>query len=218
MRKKPLCFDLDETLIKSHEAHFLAFNLAFKKNGLKTVTRNKLIPLLNGQHAEQIIKKLFPNLLYTKIKRVREDHHNFIAKKTWRYARAIKGTKQALRKLQKHYKLAIVTNCTHCEINALLKGAGISKKFFAAIIGKEDVKRSKPFPDEIFKVEKLLHLQAAYHIGDSIYDIIAAKKAHVKAIAVLTGVASRKELQKENPDLIIQSITKLPKILISKKD
>ncbi len=49
-------------------------------------------------------------------------------------------------------------------------------------------------------------------IGDTIYDIIAGKKAKVKTIAVLTGNHSRKKLQKVNPNLIINGVANLTRL------
>ncbi|MCX6711601.1 MAG: HAD family hydrolase, partial [Candidatus Woesearchaeota archaeon] len=118
-----------------------------------------------------------------------------------------------LKILKKEYKIALVTNCTHKELEPLLKNTKIDKKIFDVIIGHDDVKKTKPYPDEIFKAEKLLHLKADYHVGDSIYDIIAAKRARVKCISVLTGVSSKNRLKKYKPNYIIKNVSYLPKLL-----
>ncbi|MBS3150179.1 HAD hydrolase-like protein, partial [Candidatus Woesearchaeota archaeon] len=74
-------------------------------------------------------------------------------------------------------------------------------------------KRSKPYPDEILKAEKLLKVRAEYMIGDSIYDVIAAHKAKVKAIAVLTGLYSKEQLEKEKPFKIIKNLRGLLRVI-----
>ena len=44
-------------------------------------------------------------------------------------------------------------------------------------------------------------------------DILAAQRAKIKSIAVLSGHSIREELQFYNPDFIIPNITYIPKIL-----
>ncbi len=143
-----------------------------------------------------------------------KEHHILIALKYGKCARKIKGVIPALNKIKKKFKIGLLTNCSHKEINGLLKGAKINKKIFNIIIGKDDVKKSKPYPNELFKAEKVMHANIKYHVGDSPYDIIAAKRAGVKAIAVLTGVNSRKVLNREKPYKIINSIADLPKVIL----
>lgn len=176
MKDDLICFDLDQTLVETKKAHLEAFNLAFKKNNLPIINLKELKPLLDGRHAGEVLRALLPKVSEEKIKVLRELHHNLI-KKTAKYAKPIKNVIKVLRVLRKEYKIALITNCTHKELNPLLKHTRINKKLFDVIIGHDDVKRTKPYPDEIFKAEKLLHIEADYHVGDSIYDIIAAKRA-----------------------------------------
>jgi phosphoglycolate phosphatase len=50
-------------------------------------------------------------------------------------------------------------------------------------------------------------------VGDSVVDIQAGKFAGAKTIAVLTGLFSRKELEKNKPDFIIKDVNSLPDVL-----
>lgn len=208
-----ITFDLDMTLIKANKCHWHAFNDAFVKHGLGKISFNKLNPLLDGRRAHEIVKDFFPKLGKRKIHEIVKEHHRLIGVKYGKFAKRIKGVVGALKKIKKKYKLGIVTNCTHQEINGLLKGAGIDRKLFNVIVGQDDVKHSKPFPNEIFKAEKLTHLDVKFHVGDSPYDIVAARRAKTKAIGVLTGVTSKKKLMKEKPFKILKSTVDLPKYL-----
>ena len=84
---------------------------------------------------------------------------------------------------------------------------------FKILIGNDNVKHSKPYPDEILKAEKLEHHKPYFMVGDSIYDIIAGRKAKVKTIAVLTGHYSKNKLKKHHPDFILKSVNNLPSLL-----
>lgn len=214
IKEKPLiCFDLDETLIRSNKVHILAFNKSFKMNGLKQVPYKKIESELIGKRSEEILNDLYPGLPKKKFKKILRDRTNFVIKETYKYTKQIDNASLILKKLREKYEIGLLSNCRHKEIDALLKGAKIDKKLFDIIIGKDEVKRSKPYPDEIFKAEHLLRRKAVYIIGDSIYDIRAGKKAKVKTIAVLTGNDKLNNIKKEKPYKIIKSIKYLVNIL-----
>jgi len=210
--KKLICLDLDNTIIRSDKAHIIAYNKAFKKNGLPKV-KEALLKKKFGRVGKIILKELFPALKDREINKLIKDHNYFLIKETKKYATIIPGAKAALKKLKKKYRIALVTNCSTITLTALLKGAGIDKKIFDIIIGYDKVLHPKPCPDEIIKAEKLLHLRATYMVGDTIYDILAGKKAKVKVIAVLTGNHTKAMLKKKKPYKIIKSIKDLPKIV-----
>ncbi|MEW6063417.1 MAG: HAD family hydrolase [Nanoarchaeota archaeon] len=211
---KPLiCFDMDETLIYSDKAHIKAFNKVFVNNGLKKIPEKRLERALTGETTEMIIKKFYPKLNKKLLNKIIKERRNIVIKETSKYARAIPGAISALKKLKKKYRIAIISNCVHREMLALLKGAKIKNKLFDKLIGKDEVKHPKPYPDEIFKAEKLFHENADYLVGDSVWDIKAAKKAKVKIVTVLTGNTPKEKLIKAKPDYIIKSIKELPKIL-----
>lgn len=209
---KLICFDLDNTLILSDRAHVSAYNYALTKLGLKKKPYNFLVKLFGRPH-EEIIKIIAPKIS----KKIQENllnlHDEILIKKTYKYSKPIKDISKTLRKLKKDYDLAILSNSIHKNILALLKGAKIDKKLFKFIIGNDDVRHSKPWPDEILKAERLEHHEANFMVGDSIYDIIAGRKAKVHTIAVLTGRYSKRKLIKYKPDFILKSINGLPKLL-----
>ena len=203
---------MDNTLLKSNKVHIKAYQKAFEKNHLRKVSTKSIIKQF-GLTGEILIKNLYPELTREQVKHIVKDHDNFVVKETYKYAKPIRGVKKALKKLKEKYKIAILTNCKHKEILPILKGAGIDKSLFNYTIGNDDVNRGKPSPDEIFKAQKLAHEKADYMVGDSIYDIMAAKKAKVKCIAVQTGDHTKKMLKREQPFLILKSIRSLPRKL-----
>ena len=211
-KSKLICFDMDDTILDSNRAHIEAYNLAFQKNNLPIISGKRLKALF-GIVGEELIKRLFPKLNSKKIKMISNDHIYFLINKTKKYLKPFKDTRMTLRKLKKKYKLALLSNCTHREIIASLEAAKVDKNIFDIIVGDDDVKHGKPYPDEILKAKKLLHMKAAYMIGDSIYDVMAGKKAGVRTIAVLTGNHSRSEIKKYKPDYIMKNLSGINKIL-----
>jgi len=210
--KRLICFDLDGTLLHSHNAHSLAFKKALKKLKLPTKT-HKFIQSQFGKPKQEVAKAIAPKQNKTIQNLVLKWHDYYLYKETKKHTKKIKGVISTLKKLKKNYKLGIVSNCKHSNIVLLLKAAKLSPKLFDVIIGNDDVRHSKPAPDEILKAEKLTHANADYMVGDTIYDIIAAKRAKAKAIVVLTGNQPRKLLKSKKPFKIIKSIHDLPNAL-----
>lgn len=210
--KKLICFDLDNTLIYANKTHALAYNGAFVKNKLPRI-KNKILYKKFGLVGSVLVREIFPFLTDKEVLKIIRDHDRFVVKETKKYAHPVGGVVETLKKLKKDYSLAIVTNSKTRTMYALLKSTGINKNLFDILISNNKVLHPKPAPDEILKAEKLLHIKADYMVGDTIYDIIAAKKAKIKAISVLTGNQSRFLLKKYKPFKIIKSVKYLLRIL-----
>jgi pyrophosphatase PpaX len=83
---------------------------------------------------------------------------------------------------------------------------------FDVVVGSDDTERHKPAPDPILHALELLGAapeQAAY-VGDSPFDIRAAKAAGVHAVAVSWGgIHSRERLEAEQPDVVVDTTEEL---------
>jgi phosphoglycolate phosphatase len=64
---------------------------------------------------------------------------------------------------------------------------------------------------QIKKAKKLGKIEKArvFFVGDNVSDVITAKNAGVKSIAVLSGNSTKEELQNANPDFIIPTLEKI---------
>ena len=213
MKKDFVCFDMDNTILNSKKTHIIAFQKAFRRNGLKKPNEKRLRSLF-GITRHEIIKTLYPKLSGEKVRGVFDDIHEIMTKDTKRYVKPFNGTLKTLKKLKKKYKLGLISNSSHDEILVMLRAAKLNKKLFDVLIGNDDVGHPKPAPDEIFKAEKLMHMEVSYIIGDTTYDILAGKRACVKTIAVLTGTQPKGLLKRYKPDYIVKNITKVEKILL----
>lgn len=208
-----ICLDMDNTLLRSDKTHLVAFQRAFKKNGLPKLPSAKVIALF-GLIAKDMLRQLFPGIDEIKLGKVVLDHDLFVVNDTAKYVHVFRGVKRALKLLKQHYKLALLSNCKHVEVLAIIRAAGIEASTFSAIVGNDDVIHPKPNPDEIRKAMKEAGLYKGYMVGDTIYDVRAGKAAGLKTIAVLTGHHSRQRLKKENPDYILKSVADLPRLLL----
>ena len=212
MKKKVICFDLDNTLINSEKAHVLAYNAALQKHGFKPVSFSRIVHIF-GRPNQEVARILTKSSDVRLIEKVHRDHYTFLIHEYSRYARVFPGVISTLKKLKKKYRFVVLSNTSHGSILALLKSAGLSRTLFDAVVGNDDVLHPKPWPDEIFYAEKRLHDNVLFMVGDSIYDIMAGKKARVKTIAILSGRYTRKQLAVYQPDFFVKEFKDLLTIL-----
>lgn len=124
------------------------------------------------------------------------------------------GSLDLLEHLQGRVKLGLASMNDCGVIRNLLKITN-TQKYFNAILTADDVSRPKPNPEIFLKCALKLRSrqEKCIVIEDSIFGVKAAKKAKMGCITVLTGVYSQEELEKANPDLIIDSLKEKSKVL-----
>lgn len=87
-------------------------------------------------------------------------------------------------------QLALATSASEDDLDSIMRSAGIDlREHFDAVVTKSDVERSKPAPDVIDSAVRKLGLTAAQcaMVGDTPYDAIAARRAGVVTLGVLSG-------------------------------
>jgi pyrophosphatase PpaX len=113
-------------------------------------------------------------------------------------------------------RLGIVTAKRHATIRLAFEVLPQLEGYFHAIVGADDTERHKPHPDPILLALGLLDAspdQAAY-VGDSPFDIQAAREAGVAAVAVgWGGIHTPDRLAREKPDALVHSAEELLGVL-----
>jgi HAD superfamily hydrolase (TIGR01549 family) len=203
-----ICFDLDGTLVDTGNWILSSTKNVFEKNNLK-FNKKKLIKLWGLTFKSQL-KKLFPTLKKTEIDKIEKEFQEE-RKKTIHKIKPFKNTKKTLKTLSKKYSLALLSNNPHYMINKILKQTKIDRKLFDIIIGDDEVRKPKPFPNEIKKAERKLKKKAKFMIGDTKQDILTAKRAKIKSIIIKRRIVPKKDLKEA--DFIIKDIKQLPKII-----
>jgi phosphoglycolate phosphatase len=89
------------------------------------------------------------------------------------------------------------------------------EKYFELILGGDSTRNKKPHPEPILKALNFLGLdpKSALMIGDGTTDIQAAKAAGLATCAVTYGYRSKTELERWNPDFLIDQLQDLKNIL-----
>lgn len=124
------------------------------------------------------------------------------------------GALELLTSLYGKVKLALASMNNRGIINHLLNMVNV-QRFFDVVLTVDEVHNSKPDPEIFLKSALKLDMrpEKCVVVEDSVFGVKAAKAAKMGCIAVLTGVYSREELKKANPDLIVNSLKQRDEIL-----
>jgi pyrophosphatase PpaX len=204
-----ICFDLDGTLVNTERWIVKAIQETLKKHGMK-ITKKKIYQSW-GINLRVLLKKNFPHLKKEDIITITNEFDE-TRKKTINRVKPFKNTKKTLVILSKKYKLGLLSNNAHQMIEEILKTTKINKKLFKVIIGDDEVRKPKPFPNEVYKAERKLGKKVKFMVGDTIQDIKTAKAAKLKSIIILTGPKSTWKGLK-SADFLIKDIKELPRII-----
>jgi HAD superfamily hydrolase (TIGR01509 family) len=124
------------------------------------------------------------------------------------------GAMELLASLHGKVKLALASMNNRAVIDHMLAMMNV-RKFFDVVLTVDEVHNSKPDPEIFLKGALKLGCrpETCGVVEDSIFGVEAAKRAKMGCVAVLTGVYSREELEKANPDLIVNSLNEREAIL-----
>ena len=125
------------------------------------------------------------------------------------------GVLDTLHKLrQRGLLLGLVTNNSRKGTDISLERLGLNG-FFQVVVTRDECQEMKPNPESLKKALKELNVRAdeAIFVGDSVNDIIAAKKAGLSSVAVSSGSASMEQLISYEPDYILGSLNDLPSLI-----
>jgi phosphoglycolate phosphatase len=206
--KKLILFDIDGTLIKNSNEHKKSFSYAFKK--VHDIEAS--IDLINyhGKTDQQIILEvLMKKRLNKKEIKLKEcmDKMIFYMKKQKIKVELINGVTNLINRLEKEHILGLVTGNLKSIAIKKLKQVKIYNYFKVGGFGSDAIKRPDLVKIAIKRAETKFNFKGeVFVIGDTPNDIIAGKEANVKTIAVSTGIFSKDELKKYNPDYIFEDL------------
>jgi HAD superfamily hydrolase (TIGR01509 family) len=206
---KGIFFDLDGTIVDSREAYYEAARVAFQAMGQEPLGKEASLEIPRRLERKQPINGVIKSDANEFLRVYLDAYYSITREKT----QPVPNVSEALEILVKKAKLALITMRAFPKENIIkeLEGFGIAK-YFTYVVTALDTRKPKPSPEALIKCVKTLDVQMCdcIIVGDSISDIRAGKAAGTKTVAVLSGIFSRRELAKENPNLIIRDVTVLP--------
>ena len=186
-RIKGVLLDIDGTLLDSNEAHARSWAEIFQRNR-RDIPFERVRPLI-GKGGD----KLLPELTGLKHdspegKRLSEERKKLFGEKYFPNLKPTRGARELVERLQREgLRVVIATSSSGDELDKLLDKAGVLDLIDRAT--SSDDGDSKPDPDiiEAALAKGKLKASEAVMVGDTPYDVEAAARAKVKAIALRCG-------------------------------
>jgi HAD superfamily hydrolase (TIGR01549 family) len=193
---KAVIFDLDGTVVDSNELHVDAWAEAFRKYG-KEFPRERLHRQI-GKGGDKYLPEFLTEAELREFGEELEKYRGDLFKRDYlARVRAFPRVRDLFELIHRDGKrIALASSGNEAEVAHYVEAAVIGE-FVEARTSKSDVDNSKPSPDVFTSALHLLHVppQDAVVIGDTPYDIIAAKKIGLPAIALLCGGFAEDELR-----------------------
>lgn len=104
------------------------------------------------------------------------------------------------------FALAVATSKVYASAHALLEAAGL-REHFSVVVGADQVTQPKPHPEMGRVVMHRLDIppKRTVMVGDTTHDLLMARDAGMRSVAVTYGVHSLRELESMDPTWIADS-------------
>jgi phosphoglycolate phosphatase len=129
------------------------------------------------------------------------------------------GTYESLTWLRKNcVKMGVCTSNSGSVAEKVLDKLGVSS-YFDSVIGRTIGLRMKPHPDQVLACFEGIEVNPrdGVMVGDSHNDVLAAKAAGARAIAIPVYFTRKEALEAAKPDAVVTSMIELPKVLLTLK-
>jgi len=191
-------FDLDGTLTDSVYQHALAWHKALELGGIKlSVWRiHRRIGMSGGLLAESLARETGRKLSAKHAEAMKRAHAKLFAAQV-REVRLLPGARELLRHLTKARVLwAVATSGALKSARPLLDLLDLPKD--VPVITRDDVEHAKPDPDLWIAAAARLGvpIESAIAVGDSVWDMLSARRARALGVGMLSGGYGQDELER----------------------
>lgn len=201
-------FDIDGTLVDSNYLHVHAWQRAFGDVGLPVeawrihrsigMDGSALVDELSRHAAEDVQRRL-------------KDLHTRYYEASAALLTTLPGARPLLQRVaDSDLQVVLATSAPDNEL-ALLRSTLDCDDLVSAITSSQDVEEAKPRPDivEVALDKAGVTATHAVFVGDTVWDVEAAKRAGVACIGVLSGGVSRGELEEAGAAAVFDNTEEL---------
>src|ERR1700686_3862736 len=191
-----LLFDLDGTLVDSVYQHVLAWHEGLAEAGMELSVWRVPCPLRvrGGLFVNALLRETGKRLTPEEAKRLLAKHADAFVRRLGE-VRPLPGAHDLLSRLTRQgVPWAIATSGSVKTAGPSIKLLGVEPK---VIITRDDVAHAKPDPDLFLAAADRLGAELTNSIvfGDSVWDLLAARRARALGVGLLSGGYGREELQ-----------------------
>jgi HAD superfamily hydrolase (TIGR01509 family) len=192
-----MLFDLDGTLIDSVYQHVLAWHEALEELDLTLgVWRiHRRIGMSGGLLVQALSREIGQRLSPEQAQKLQERHA--VAYERYQGAiRPLPGARELLQKLSReNVPYAVATSGYREGARTALERLGVGPEI--PVITRREVQRAKPDPDLFLAAAQKLNvpIARAMVVGDSVWDLLAARRAGCLGVGLLSGGYGKEELE-----------------------
>jgi HAD superfamily hydrolase (TIGR01549 family) len=188
-------FDVDGTLVDSNYLHVHAWYRAFRDAAFPVDAWR--IHRSIGMDGSRLVASLAAAADDNSRARVKELHSHYY-RQTTSLLRRLPGARELLETVKSLGLQIVLASSAPGDELAILRDVLASDDLVSAVTSSEDVDAAKPDPDivRIALARAGVGSERAVFVGDTVWDVMACKRAGVPAIALRSGGVSRDELEK----------------------
>jgi len=191
-----LILDLDGTLVDTVYAHVFAWQRALAEAGMPIEgwRIHRRIGMSGGLFARAVARETGRPLLEEEAEGVQR-RHGEIFRELLPERRPLPGAVELLRELRENrVPYGIATSGRRPEIDRSLEALHVPPT--VPVVARGDVLRAKPEPDLFLTCAQRLGVAAAdcYVVGDAVWDLLAARRASMLSVGLLSGGYGEDEL------------------------
>jgi HAD superfamily hydrolase (TIGR01509 family) len=212
---KGIVMDMDGTITN--------FNLDYmgaRRKALQELDKlNLRTPEMNEQLSLYLIlKKLKDELDTDRFTSIQRSFYGFLEDMEVKAANEVTlypGAVETLRTIRaRGLRIGLVTNNGHAGTEITLKRYQLAT-FFDAVVTRDDCEEMKPDGAPIRKLLTEMNVlpDEAILVGDGVIDIMAARAAGLRSVAVVTGPFTSDRLIQAEPDYLLGSVNDLPLLI-----
>ncbi len=192
-------FDLDGTLVDSVYQHVLAWRQALERGGIElSVWRiHRRIGMSGGLFVNALGRETGWRVTRAETANLQRWHAEAYARMI-NQVRPLPGARALLRHLsQANIPWAIATSGRKESASLGLKVLGVDSRN-ATVVTRDQVRHAKPDPDLFLAAAEQLgvDISTAIVVGDSVWDLLAARRARALGVGLLSGGYGQDELER----------------------
>jgi HAD superfamily hydrolase (TIGR01509 family) len=193
-----LIFDLDGTLVDTVYGHVFAWQRALAQCGMPIDgwRIHRRIGMSGGLFTRAVARELGRDLTDEEAEEI-QHLHGELFRELLPERRPLPGARDLLADLRvREVTHGIATSGRRPEIDASLDALGVPAG--AVVVERGDVARAKPEPDLFVECARRLEADPGdcYVIGDAVWDLLAARRAGMLSVGLLSGGYGGDELER----------------------